>query len=80
MEEKSRKKFLIDIPIIGLTNFATPAANGVKTFLSVIYHHSMVILSFILCYKAILPWKLLWNGSKLTRFLTLEKVGLEVPW
>ncbi len=29
--------------------------------------------TIILCYNAILPWKLLWNGSKLLQYIHLRK-------
>ncbi len=44
------------------------------------FHSNTVIL----CYKAIIPWKLLWNISKLLWYFNLEKLGYnyrgKLPW
>jgi hypothetical protein len=49
-----------------------PGANVTKLFITVIYHHSMIIPSFC-AIKLYLPWKLLWNGSKLLRYINPRK-------
>jgi hypothetical protein len=47
---------------------SAPGANVIKLFTAVIYHHPIIGNTVILCYKAMLPWKLPWNGSKLSRY------------
>ncbi len=57
----------------------TPGANVIKLFTAVIYHHSTVIPSFCVI-------KLHYLGNYCAMavsyhgILTLEKVGLELPW
>jgi hypothetical protein len=34
--------------------------------------------TIILCYKAVLPWKLLWNGSKLPRYIHPRKSRVRI--
>ncbi len=55
-----------------------PWGHFYKTF----YHGNLPSFygnTVILCYNAILPWKLRWNGSKLPQYFNSKKVGLEVP-
>jgi hypothetical protein len=56
-----------------------PRANVIKLFTSVIYHHSMVILSFCVI-KLYYPGNYHRMAVHYHSILTLEKVGLEVPW
>jgi hypothetical protein len=35
--------------------------------------------TIVLCYKAILPWKLPLNGSKLLQYFNPRKLGLKLP-
>ncbi len=56
-----------------------PGANVIKLFTMVIYHHSMVILSF-----CVIKLHYLGNYSGMAvnyqGILTLEKVRLKLPW
>ncbi len=50
---------------------------GYKTF----YHGNLPpfhVNNIILCYKAILPWKLLWNGSKFPRHINPRKSRVRI--
>ncbi len=64
--------FIITFLNSKIKGFLSPGANVIKLFTAVIYHHSMVILSFCV-YIAILPVKLLWNSSKLKRYFNPRK-------
>jgi hypothetical protein len=54
----------------------TLGANVIKLFNAAIYFHGNAI---ILCFKAILPWKLPWNGSKSLLYFNPLKIGLKLP-
>jgi hypothetical protein len=65
-EEKSFQKFV-------------PGANVIKLFTAAIYHCSMVILSFCVT-KLYYPGNYHRMAVNYHSILTLEKVGVEVPW
>ena len=73
---KSRVKITA---VIYCPTFITLAsgANVIKLFTAVIYHYSIVILSFCVI-KLYLPWKYRGMAVNYHGILTLEKVGLEV--
>jgi hypothetical protein len=54
-------------------------ANVIKLFTAVIYHHSMVILSFCVI-KLYYPENHRGMAVNYHSILTLETVGLKVPW
>ncbi len=54
-------------------------ANVIKLFTAVIYHHSMVILSFCVI-ELYYPENYHGMAVNYHGILTLEKVGLKVPW
>jgi hypothetical protein len=55
----------------------TPRPNAIKLFTAVIYHHSMVILTFCVV-KAMLPGELPWNGSKLQWYFNPRKSRVKI--
>ncbi len=62
-----------------VAQMSSPGANVIKLFTAVIYHHSMVIPSFCvikLCY----PENDRGMAANYHGILTLEKVGLNIPW
>ncbi len=54
-----------------------PGSNVIKLFNAIIDHHFMVI-TIILCDKAILPWKLPLNGNKLLRYFNPRKSRVNI--
>jgi hypothetical protein len=58
----------------GLSPTTTAGTRG--QFYETFYHGNLPPfhgIAVILCYKAILPWKLLWNGSKLPQYFNPRK-------
>jgi hypothetical protein len=62
-----------------LGNGIQPGANVIKLFTTVIYHYSMVILSFCVI-KPYYPENHCGMAVNYHSILTLETVGLKVPW